>query len=212
MELKGSVQAARISRLKFPISGKLAQIKVKEGDRVKRGQLLAALDKTQLQAYLDRALKQYDRERAEFDQKQKEKPTEYEKRKYQNELDISVKNVEIAKVNLDEAELYATLNGIVAKIDLGLAGENISPAKFVITLIDPESFFFQAEVEEEKLNTVSINQKVKITLKAFEGKIFEGKTTRISILPLRKSGIYPVEISLEGQSNLRVGLSGKVQL
>jgi len=208
MELEGLIQAARISRLKFPISGRLASVKIKEGDQVKKGQLLASLDKTQLQAYLDRALKQYDRERAEFDQKQKESPTEYEQRKYQDELDISVKNVEIAKVNLDETELHATLNGVVAKIDLGLVGENISPAKFVITLIDPQSLFFQAEVEEEKLTAVSVGQEVKITLKAFKGKIFKGKVVRIGLLPL-KAGAYPVEISLEEQDDLKVGLTGK---
>jgi len=125
-------------------------------------------------------------------------------------LEISVKNVEIAKVNLDEAELHATLNGIVAKIDLGLAGENISPAKFVITLIDPQSFFFQAEIEEEKLTTVSVDREVEIILKAFKEKVFKGKIVRIGMIPLRK-GVYPLEISLEDQANLRVGLSGKTR-
>ena len=210
MELKGSVRAARVSRLRFPVSGKLAKVKIKEGSRVKKGQLLASLDKTQLQAYLDRALKQYEKERADFDAQQKESLTEFEKKKIQNELDISVKNVEIAKVNLDEAELHATLNGVVAKIDLGLAGENISPAKFVITLIDPQSFFFQAEVEEEKLALVSEGQEVEITLKAFEGKTFKGKVVRIGIFPL-KASTYPVEINLEDKSGLRIGLSGKAR-
>lgn len=208
MEFPGEIKAAEIAFLKFQISGKLASVNCKVGDLVKKGQLLAKLEKTELQAYLDRALKEYDLERAIFDEKQKQSLTEYEKRKYQDSLDISVKNVEITKANLNATDLYSSLEGIVTEMDPGRPGENITPAGFVITVVNPKSLFFEGELPEENLSQVSIGQSVKVSLKAFPDKVFEGKVEKIGFSPFRE-GIFPVFISLSDLSELRVGLTGK---
>lgn len=84
MILEGKIVASQTTSAKFSISGKLDSLRCKPGDTVKKGQLLASLDKGELQTYLDRALKQYDIERALFDEKQKENLTDYEKRKFQD--------------------------------------------------------------------------------------------------------------------------------
>jgi len=46
--LAGSVSADEIASLRFQNSGKLAWVGVKEGDKVKKGQAIASLDKEQL--------------------------------------------------------------------------------------------------------------------------------------------------------------------
>lgn len=208
MELKGKINASKIAQCKFAISGKLVSINCKVGDSVKKGQVLATLNKTELQAFLDRALKQYDLERALFDEKQKENLTEYEKRKFQDSLDISVKNVEIAKSNLEGTDLYSSINGTIAEIDQCYPGDNITPGGFIVTVIDPASFYFQAELPEENLSQVSINQLIKIVLKAYSDKTLDGKVEQIGFTPT-KEGYYSVAVLLLSVStDLRLGLSG----
>ncbi|MFZ5366395.1 MAG: efflux RND transporter periplasmic adaptor subunit [Patescibacteria group bacterium] len=208
MEFSGKIKASEVAYIKFQISGKLASVNCKIGDTVKKGQLLATLEKTELQAYLERALKEYDLERALFDEKQKQELTEYEKRKYQDSLDISVKNVEIAKANLNATDLYSSIEGIVTEMDPGQPGENITPAGFVITVVNPKSLFFEGELPEEELSQTSVGQPVKVSLKAFPDKTFEGKIEKIGFSPL-KEGIFPVFVSLSNLSDLRLGLTGK---
>lgn len=96
MELTGKIAADKVLKLKFLIGGKLNYLNSYPGQAVKKGQLLAKLEQTELQAYLDRALKYYEQVRAEFDEKQGKNLNEYEKRKIQAELEVAVKNTEIA--------------------------------------------------------------------------------------------------------------------
>jgi len=211
MELKGKIMALQTANLKFSISGKLISVNCKIGDTVKKGQLLAALNKTAFQAYLDRALKQYDLERALFDEKQKQDLTEYEKRKYQDSLDIAVKNVEIAKADLDETDLNSSIEGIVIGMDPANPGDNITPAGFVINVVNPDSFCFLAELPEEKLSQIKLGQPAKVTLKAFPDKILEGKVEQIGFSPI-KADLFPVTIPISFNPILRLGLSGTASL
>lgn len=207
MELKGKINASQIAQCKFAISGKLTSINCKVGDIIKKGQLLAALNKTELQAYLDRVLKVYDLERALFDEKQKENLTEYEKRKYQDSLDISVKNVEIAKTNLEATDLLSSINGIVIGIDQCYPGDNITPGGFVVTIVDPTSFYFLADLPEEGLSQVNVGQSVKVSLKAYPDQTLEGKVELIGFTAVKENQ-FPITISISSAQFLRLGLSG----
>jgi len=207
MELKGKIIGSQTANLKFAISGKLTSINCKIQDKVKKGQLLASLNKIELQAYLDRSLKQYDLERALFDEKQKQTLTEYEKRKFQDSLDISIKDVEIAKANLESTDLNSSIEGIVIEMDPVNPGDNITPAGFVVKVINIESLYFQAELPEENLSQITLGQSAKVTLKAYPDRILEGKVEQIGFSTV-KEGLYPVTISIISDPILRLGLSG----
>lgn len=124
-------------------------------------------------------------------------------------MDISVKNVEIAKTNLEATDLFSSINGVVVGIDQCYSGDNITPGGFAVTIVDPTSFYFQAELPEENLSQIQIGQTAKITLKAYPEKILEGKVYLLSFSPV-KENIYTlfVSLSLPDPSNLRLSLSG----
>lgn len=212
MELKGQIVADRVATARFQISGRLTVVNCHLGDTVKKGQLLAALDRTELQAYLDRVLKQYDRERADFDESQKQNLPEFEKRKAQDSLDITVKNVEIAKANLDATQLFASIGGVVTEMDNFPAGTNITPGGFVVNLVDPASLFFQAQLPEASLTKVAVDQPAKITLKAFADKTFTGKITWVAFAAAKDS-TFAVAIAFDNfPEKLRLGLTGEANL
>jgi len=212
MELTGQVTAGQVATTKFQIGGRLAAVRCQPGGTVTKGQLLAALDRTELQAYLDRALKQYDLERAEFDEKQKQNPAEYDRRRAQDALDITVKNVEIAKANLDATQLDAPIGGVVVAMDNLPAGTNITPAGFVISLVDPTGLFFQAALPQQSLTKVKVGQKVKVSLRAFPGQTWAAKVTRVAFAAA-KDNTFAVDIVFDKlPADLRLGLTGKAIL
>jgi len=55
VEAVGTVRAAQTSQLAAQMMGNIVEIRVREGDRVQRGQILAVLDEAQPRAALDRA-------------------------------------------------------------------------------------------------------------------------------------------------------------
>ncbi|MBI2029356.1 efflux RND transporter periplasmic adaptor subunit [Candidatus Gottesmanbacteria bacterium] len=211
MNLSGKIASDQVIKLKFSISGTVSSVNTTTGKSVKKGELLASLNQKELQAYLDRSLKYYDSQRAEFEEKQKKGIGDFERIKIQSELDISVKNVEIAKTNLEATNLYSPINGIVVEMDPIAPGVNIAPTNFVITVLNPDSYYFDAEVKEENLNDLKVDDYAEISLKAFKDKVYKGRVAAIGITP-SKDGIYPVKIVLEEKTDLRLGLSGTVEL
>lgn len=211
MELSGKIAADRILKLKFLIGGTLRELNAKTSQTVRKGQLLARLDQTELQTYLDRALKYYEQMRAEFDEKQGKNLNEYEKRKVQAELDVSVKNIEIAKINLEATNLYAPIDGIIIEVDPIAVGTNITPGNFIITLLDHQSFYFEAPLKEEDLGKIKADLPAKVVLKAFPDKTISGKVDWISYTAV-KEGIFNVRVSLDDKSELKIGMTGTVNI
>jgi len=209
MIFDGEVVSDLVLRIRFSIGGKIDKLNYQIGQRVKRGQLLARLDQSEFQLYLDRALKLYEKERASFEEKQKLVLSEFDQTQIQMSLDVAVKNVEIAKKNLEETNLYSPISGIVVAADSVVAGMNITPAGLTIIVVDPESFYFSVAVSETKLKLFEINKEVKIKLNIFPLKKTVGKIERVSFV-LNKDK-YPVAISLSEKEGLRLGLKGKLE-
>ena len=211
MVISGSLVTDQLLQLRFATSGQLSHLHFSIGNRVSKGQLLARLNQSDRQTYLDRALKQYEKTRAEFDAKTKTDLTEYERTKLQSELDISVKNVELAKIDLEATNLYSPITGLVVAADSGAVGMNITPAAFTITLLDPNSIYFQGYIDQKDLSSIEVSQPATIALTAYPDLVLTGQVTRVGFLPHKSS--YPVAVSIDGdKDHLRLGLTGKATL
>lgn len=129
-------------RLRFYQSGTLAWIKVKTGDEIKKGQALAGLDTKLTQINLDISLADYRRARAEFEKIARKHPNpgnEEEKgikEIAQAKLDSAVKKVEKYKYIQDKLTLVSPVNGKIKDDSDLVAGMNITPSGFPITIIE----------------------------------------------------------------------------
>jgi len=127
-------------QLRFYQSGTLAWIKVKKGDEVKKGQALAGLDTKLTQINLDISLADYRRARAEFEKIARQYPNpsnEEEKGKKeiaQSKLDSAVKKVEKYKYIQEKLTLVSPVNGKVVDDSDLVAGMNITPSGFPLTV------------------------------------------------------------------------------
>ena len=120
----------------------MAWIKVKKGDEVKKGQALAGLDTKLTQINLDISLADYRRARAEFEKVARQYPNpsneeeKGEKEIAQSKLDSSVKKVEKYKYVQEKLTLVSPVNGKVTDDSDLIAGMNITPSGFPITITE----------------------------------------------------------------------------
>lgn len=172
---KGEVKA-RIIDARFAISGKIVSVGKHTGDTVKKGNLIASLDRKILQAELDRQLADYEKLRADFDGFAKKYPDPQDDNKYtkaekQAALNAGVKDVELAKAKLDQADLFSPVDGIILD-DSGITpGLYVTPAGGSIRIVDSSSYFFEIELEQKDISDFSESKKCNLEITSIKEKI-----------------------------------------
>lgn len=221
----GKIASEEEVELKFQTSGLLAWVGVKEGDQVQAWQVIAQLDARELQKTLEKYLRDYSKERANFEEDRlvtyKDRAlTDTVKRileKNQWDLDKAVLDVELKDIALKFATLITPISGIVTQVDTPVAGVNITPATAVFKVANPEKMIFKANIDEADIAGIILDLPAKITLDAYPGEEYEGKVTKISFASVVTSGggtAFPVEISLpknEGQK-FKIGMNGDADI
>jgi len=203
-EIKGRIVDAR-----FALSGKINSVGKHTGDTVKKGNLIASLDRKILQAELDRQLADYEKIRADFDGFAQKYPDPQDDNKYtkaekQAALNASVKDVELSKAKLDQADLFSPVDGIVLDDSGIVPGVNVTPAGGSIRIVDSSSYFFEIELEQKDVPYFIDAKKCKIDLAGVKEKIAaESK-------PVLSDGKrFLVQIPLPASQGLLLGLNGK---
>jgi len=223
--LTGSVDASIKANLQFQTSGQLAWVGVKVGDKVKKYQAIASLNKEILKKQLQADFNTYRSALATFDDTQDDYKNEKDnltltddmKRiliRSQNTLDNSVINYELQDLAIKYATLTSPINGVVTEVEQSNSGINITPASATFSIIDPTSIYFKAQIDQEDVTRVKIGDKTTIALDSFPDKNFESEVTYISFTPIsgQTSTVYEIRFKLVGNDNqninYRLGMDG----
>jgi HlyD family secretion protein len=221
----GMIQAEDQVDLKFQTSGLLTWVGVKEGDQVKKWQAIASLDKKELEQNLLKTLRDYSKERNDFEETSQvtykdEIVTDTIKRileKNQFDLDKAVADVEIKNLAIKLASLVTPIEGIVTHIDTPVSGVNITPATAVFTIANPAKMKFVANVDEADIGKVKVEQKITLTLDAYADQEIEGEVGKIAFASIATKGggtAYPIDIYLPENKDLqfKVGMNGDLEI
>ena len=199
----GYVVARRKAAVASKGTGTLVFLAVDEGDRVKKGQLIARLDDSDVAASLRRARENLrvaeadlDEAKINFERMQKLVGTRAIAQANYDAADARYKRVlatiEAAKFAVQEAEvaventrIIAPFDGTVLKknADVGeivapLAGA-VSSRAAVVTIADMSSLEVDADVSEANITRVSANQNCEITLDAYPQQRYPGYVSNI---------------------------------
>lgn len=196
----GTVEASQVIPLSFKTIGTVDKINVEVGDVVRKGQLLATLDNSDLQniyntmlAKYQQAEDAYNRLKLVYDEgslpeiKWVEMKSNYEQAK--SALDL-------AQSNLDKCNLLAPVDGIVGRRNIEPGQSSVSLTMAPIELVKIESVFVKISVPENEINKISNGQKADITVSALDGKRYEGIVTNISPVAELMSRTYTVKINV----------------
>lgn len=198
----GTLQAVTTVDVGTQVSGKIDKILVDYNSNVRKGQLLAILDTTNLALQVNNAVTnlqkaeaQYDISKAQFERDQ----SLYDK-KYMSELDFvtSKSNYMTAKANLTSAQtslaqsktnlgyafIYSPINGkiINRNVEEGqtVAASLSAPTLFTIAE-DLSKMQILADVDESDIGQIKVGQEAKFTVQAYPDKQFTGKVVQIRL-------------------------------
>lgn len=173
LEVSGVIDAKEKATLKFLAGGKVTYLGAQEGDRVKKWQTIASVDKRDLENNLRQYLNTYSSTRVDFDQtidndKDIHGNTAIDRALQKNQLTLenSVLNVELKDLAIKNASLYTPIDGILVTSPAKTAGVILS-ATDAFQIVNPTSIFFEVDVDEADIHSVYTGQRVRIVLDAY---------------------------------------------
>lgn len=201
---------ARIIEARFASSGKVATVAKKAGDSVRKGELLAALDRKILQTELDKQLADFEKIRADFEifnLKQDavvDDLTKYLKVGKQAQLNVSVKEVELAKARLDQADLFSPVEGIVINDSNIVLGLYVTPSSNPFKILETASYYFELKIEPAEILAFVDSRHGEVNLPAINKTIAADSRSLVS-----DEGGFLVKIDLPDKQGLFLGLKGE---
>ena len=150
IEISGYIEAAQTQVLEAPGEGFVEQVRIKEGDKVKKGSLLFALD-TDKQSY--------DVARHAFAIKQERINGASQK------LRLMEQELRLLEKQLADRKIHAKFNGIVAALKI-TQGQYAKPKDAFGTLIDRSFLKATVEIAESDASRLAVGQKVDMTFPA----------------------------------------------
>lgn len=216
ISLTGSVEAGKIAKLASPAEGPVLRVRVREGDGVKRGQLLVSLGRTDGAASLVASLRE--------DLKKENENLESTRQLVQSgaipaeQLDIAAANNARIKAQLVKAQettrdyqIAAPWSGVVSKA-LVRDGDFVGPRAPLIELYDPASLVVQLALPEQHAAAVTGGMKAQVELDAYPDQRFPGTVTRLYPTLDPRTRTRTAEITLRDVPRLLPGMFARVFL
>ncbi len=221
----GILSGKTVSTLHFLSSGKLNYLSVKNGDKVTKGQTIAALDSTQLNSTLQQALNTRRNTQAAVDNvhdqvKDHSSDETFSQKATRTAAEVANDNAYDAVLSAQKAIRDATITApfagiIVGQNDINI-GQNISAADVIAKVVDFSLKVFEATIDESDIGSVKIGQDAQITLNAYGETIFNGKVIEIdSQTQTESTGSITVTVKIQiddPRINPIYGLNGQASI
>ena len=195
----GSLRALREVRIVNQEEGRLTEVRVREGDRVKAGEVLARYDDGILRAQLDKASAtlgqaELDHQRAQ-QLKEKGFVSEDAVSRAATALEIARAEVRLLRTRVQHMTLAAPFDGVVSRrlVEPG----NVTPQHtHLLTVIDPSQLVTDVNVSELVMPYLTVDDPAQVRIDALGEKLFPGRILRIhpAIDPATRTG--RVEVAL----------------
>ena len=223
MILTGSIKADKHVILYFPTGGKIAGVYVKEGQWVKRGAALTALDRTILNSVYQQALNTWKSYQATAEQvvdsvKDHKSDETFTQKATRTAAEVNRDNaydaVKASEYNLKNATLYAPFEGVITSLPFPSPGVNVNLTDPQVELLDPASIYFEVGADQSEVIDVKDKQKVEIILDSYRDKTFTGTVSFISYTPKagEASTVYKIKVDLDSTQVKellpRIGMGG----
>jgi HlyD family secretion protein len=219
----GTLEATTSVVVGTQVSGIVEKLYVDFNSSVKKGQILAELDKTALRSSVDQALATLENSRAEMEfqestyertkalyDKNLVSKADYDQAKYNREkskanLKTTQAQYDKALVNLNYATIRSPIDGVVMNraVDEGqtVAASFNTPEIFTIAN-DLTQMQVEADIDEADIGQVSNGQRVEFTVDAFADETFSGTVMQIRLAPVSTSNVitYTVIINAPNPS------------
>lgn len=212
----GSLVASESALIRSEIAGLLTEVAVKDGQAVKKGQLLFRINHDSLMAELQRA-----KADVKLREQEKQRMEDLFKRRVNSQYDVdkAVAQLETAKANLTLAQSELAKASIVAPFsgNLGIRkvnqGSYIQPGQELIELVQLNPLYVDFSIPETTLTAISEGTVVDVLVSAISSKPLVAKVTAIEPSVNADTRSVAVRALLNNDDkSLRPGLFAKILL
>jgi membrane fusion protein (multidrug efflux system) len=203
VELPGVISAYTEANLSAQVSGTILEFSVKEGDLVKKGDLIVKIDKRDYQIALNRAGAEFEFSKNEFNRSEQLLKSNainlsnHESKK--NEYLIKQSAYDNAKLAFERCEMTAPFDGIVDK-KFSEAGEIASPGMRLAKIIDISKVKVNVGIPEKDIAHVRELKNIKFSVPSLNNKEFNGEFKNIVISMIDVAKVYPLIIEVDNPS------------
>ncbi len=209
LQASGVIHAKRQVSLMPQRTGRITRVNAEVGDKIKKGQLLGALDNERETILVSRASLQVEKLT-----KEKERVSQLVQEKIQpqetlDNLNYAIQEAQLALLeaqkNLRETRLLAPFSGTIVHRfwDKGATAMQGNPA---FVLIDTTALEVKLGIPEDRLGSVRVEQKVDVYPLAAPDQKFSGRVHRIHPAVDPQSGTVEVIIELNPNTFLKSGM------
>jgi membrane fusion protein (multidrug efflux system) len=212
----GTVRYRRETPLGFTTPGKVSSVRYNEGDFVKRGALLAALDTTNVGADLSVAEAERARAQADFERiAELYREGWVTKARYEaaeTTAKASVARVSQARFSTGNAQLYAPSSGVILARNVE-PGQVVAAGMAAVILGQADQgFVFRVPVVDRDAAQLRIGMAAEITLDAVGGPPITATISEIEGQANASTGAFTIQFSLPAQAKLRAGQIGSANI
>jgi membrane fusion protein (multidrug efflux system) len=211
LPFSGSLSPVLQSTVKSKVSGEVRQVFVREGESIARGQVLAQIDTSDLQARLDAQVAALEEAKAKLSIADKNRETNFKLLKQnfisQNAFDTthstfeanaaSVRSAEaqvrLARNAIQDAVVRAPIDGVLARKMVN-AGEKVGPDSAMFTVVDLTKMEIEAPAPASEIPGVRVGQIASFKVDGFGERVFEGRVERIN--PITEQGSRSITLYL----------------
>jgi HlyD family secretion protein len=215
----GYVEAERKADLSPKITSRITEMNVTEGSRVKKGDVIARLDHTDIDAQLADAKAAWTNAKAELD---RQKSLYQQGLAPKSSLDSATATeasmrakVGFVRAQMDYTEIRAPFTGVVtakrAFVGEAVSPFGASPSGAIATLVEFSTLYVGADVNESNLAKLSPNQPAEITLDAVPDHTYHGSLKQIVPSADRQKGTVRVKVAFaDADERILPDLSARV--
>lgn len=236
VEASGTVNPVNTVSVGSTVSGLMMEVYVDFNSKVKAGQLIALMDTSLLQANVDKAKSNYDKQKAITDNSLKT----YNRYKNlvarnfmaRSELDQAQADylsnkalLNAAKADLEYAEHQCSFAYIYSPVDGIIVTRNVDPGQPVAASFQAPELFtvardlkemqIEVNVSEADIGKIKEGQEVDYTLDGYQDEIFKGRVSQVRISPTTVSNVvtYTVVVKVDNDDlKLKPGMTANVSI
>lgn len=232
----GTIQPTKQVAVGTQVSGVVKKIYVDFNSKVKAGQLIAELDKTNLIASVSQAKANYNNALNEVNYQEKIftrqaglfknksiSQNDYDEALYKlnnvkGSLEQSKYDLNKMETNLGYADIYSPIDGVVLSkaVDVGqtVAASFSTPTLFTIAE-DLREMQVEVNVDEADIGNVKIGQRVTFTVDAYQGEEFSGTVTQVRMNATTTSNVVTYKVIVKADNpdeKLLPGLTATISI
>ena len=210
----GTMESVTQVNVGTQVTGIIEHLYADFNDHVKKGQLLAELEKTLLdselksadanmasaEASFQYAKNNFERDKALHDEKL---ISDYEFQTSKKDYDVARLSYEKSKAdrvraakNLNYAEIYSPIDGIIIsrEVEVGQTVVSSMNVADLYVIADLENMQVVGNVDEADIGQVKVGQRVSFTVDAYPDDVFNGTVTQVRLNPTTTSNVVTYEV------------------